>query len=154
MTLSPTQSSGGDRGTVSSRDSPAIQELEDRLREQTALNAELDSEVRYLLQELSVRKEFIAQLEVELQSIHNLAGQQLEAVAEYSAYRSRISHRVVDRLVGEVHRHPSLYRPLRRIGRMVMTLATHSSTQTDSSSEPSGDAGDRDTGIAQLDESQ
>ncbi len=102
--------------------SPAVQELEQRLREQAERNAQLDTEVRYLLQELAIRKEFIAQLEAELDSAHAAAG-------EFAAYRARISYRIVDRLATWVHRLPWLYRPLKRLGRIAAVSVNGSKGQ-------------------------
>jgi hypothetical protein len=130
-------------------ESKELHELNLRLREQTAQNAELDAEVRYLLQELAVRKQFTAELEQELESIHAFAGQQLELVAEYTAYRRRTSHRVVDRAVREIHRLPWLYRPLRLVGRMAVALASRSMTRAASpSAEDPILAGSRSLGPA------
>jgi len=143
MTLSPTQSGAGDYATVIPDASPATQELECRLREQTALNRELDDDVRYLSQELEVRKEFIAHLETELQSMHEFAGRQLEAVAEYSAYRSRISHRVIDRLITMIHRRPWLYRPLRQLARVAVAAARRALPPNADSTQPPDPPGGR-----------
>jgi hypothetical protein len=71
--------------------------------------------VRYLLQELAIAKEFIAHLESQNESLHAFS-------AEFAAYRTRISHRVVDRLVTWVHRLPWLHRPLKTIGRAAVLL--------------------------------
>jgi hypothetical protein len=125
ISTAPIEDNAGPAGPDESK---KVHELTLRLREQTAANAKLDAEVRYLLQELAVRKQFTAELEQELHSIHALAGQQCELVAEYTAYRQRTSHRVVDRLVREVHRFPWLYRPLRRVGRVVVAVASRATS--------------------------
>jgi hypothetical protein len=102
----------------------AARELEMRLREQTAQNAELDTEVRYLLAELAVAKEFAGALEKELESVHVQAGRHLELVAEFQLYRERFSHRVADRLAQGIHRRPWLYRPLKMLRRAVTAVAS------------------------------
>jgi septal ring factor EnvC (AmiA/AmiB activator) len=99
-------------------------ELIRRLREQAEQNADLDAEVRYLQQELRIRNEFVRELEAELASLHELAGSQRAAIAEYSAYRARVSHRTVDRLVARAQRVPWLYRPLRLAGRRLIAWRT------------------------------
>ena len=107
--------------------SQTVEELELRLREQVTDNARLDTELRYLLQDLAVRKEFIARLEGELESMHAVAGRQIELVAEFSAYRARISHRIVDGFVMRIHRLPWVYRPLKWLSRAANAIATGSS---------------------------
>ncbi|HXQ60711.1 MAG TPA: hypothetical protein VN796_00185 [Acidimicrobiales bacterium] len=127
---------GGDVGGASPipGQAPDVLELERRLREQTAANAQLDDEVRYLLQELVIRKEFIAQLEGELESLHSFAGRHVELSTEFAAYRRRIPHRTVDRLVDAIHRLPWLYRPLQQLGRVVVAIARRSRARTASPS--------------------
>ncbi len=123
---------GGDVAGASSLSGqgPDVLELERRLREQTEINAQLDDEVRYLLQELVIRKEFIVQLEGELESLHSFAGRHVELSTEFAAYRTRIPHRTVDRLVDAIHRFPWLYRPLRQLGRMAVAVARRSRSGT------------------------
>jgi predicted RNase H-like nuclease (RuvC/YqgF family) len=101
----------------------AARELDLRLREQTAENAKLDTELRYLQAELAVRKEYSRNLENELEAIHAQAHRHHELEAEYRAYRARISHRMADRLASTIHRRPWLSRPLKLVRRSV-TAAT------------------------------
>jgi len=100
--------------TLTGRRSPIshrrCRELEQRLREQAERNAQLDTEVRYLLQELG-----------HPQRIYRPAPKPsstrlMPAAGEFAAYRARISYRIVDRLATWVHRLPWLYRPLKRLG--------------------------------------
>jgi hypothetical protein len=120
----------------------AIEELQRRLREQTAQNAQLDAELRYLLQELAIRKEFIAELEQELQSMHATSGEHGELIVEFSAYRGRISHRIVDHLVDSVHRRPWIYRPLRLLSRGLLALASRAHARTANSGAVAGPTDD------------
>ncbi len=82
----------GQRAEPSNRPD-ALQELTLRLHEQAAENAKLDAELRYLLEELAVRKEYLADLECQLESARSRDGQHLEVIAEFAAYRQRFSHR-------------------------------------------------------------
>jgi predicted RNase H-like nuclease (RuvC/YqgF family) len=105
-----------DPGAQSARE----HELERRLHEQTKHNSELDSEVRYLQQELKVRNEFVTELEAEVASLHELLGKEREGAAEFSAYRNRVSHRTVDGIINRIQRTNWLYRPLRGLGHTLM----------------------------------
>jgi hypothetical protein len=126
MSISPIQGNGAHESLVTPDQSPAGQELGRRLREQVEINAQLDTEVRYLLQELAIRKEFIAQLESERVAIHALAERQGELVQEFDAYRNRIAHRIIDRLVVGIHRRSWLYKPMRRGARVAIAVARYS----------------------------
>ncbi|HXR54337.1 MAG TPA: hypothetical protein VN793_04745 [Acidimicrobiales bacterium] len=107
-----------------------LRELDLRLREQAAENAKLDAELRYLLEELSIRKEFITHLEEEVESARSLDGRHRQTVAEFAAYRQRLSHRAVDHLVMQVHRIPWLYRGLRALSRAGLALASRPAART------------------------
>lgn len=100
----------GDQSEPSDR----IRELDLRLRQQVAQNAELDVELRFVRQELAIRNAFITALEDELASERALN-------AEFAAYRDRISHRLVDRTVSAVRRLPWLSRALTKLRRSVHT---------------------------------
>lgn len=123
MSISRIQGNGAHESIAASPHSPTDQELERRLCQQVEHNAQLDTEVRYLLQELAIRKEFIAQLEAERVSIHALAERQGELLEEFAAYRARMSHRIIDRVVAGIHRRPWLYRPLRQGARITIVVA-------------------------------
>ncbi len=99
------QSNGSDSG-------PAA-ELNRRLREQVAINSELDADVRYLQAELAIKNEYLEELEIEIGRLHLVA-------AEYSAYRSRMTHRSIDGLVVRVQRLPGVYSPMRSVGRTML----------------------------------
>ena len=99
------QANGSDPGLAA--------ELDRRLREQVALNSELDAEVRYLQAELAVKNEYLEELEIEIGRLHLVA-------AEYSAYRSRMTHRSIDGLVVRVQRLPGVYSPMRSVGRTML----------------------------------
>lgn len=118
---------------VAADEPPSAEELERRLHEQVENNALLDSEVRYLMEELAVRQEFIRYLEDELASIHTFAGRQVELATEFAAYRSRISHRIVDRFVNAIHRVSWLRRSLKPVGRVVKAIAARSSAHRSAS---------------------
>jgi hypothetical protein len=120
MSISSTGTRESEDSVIPDR-SEAVHELEQRLRQQVAQNAKLDTELRYLLEELAIRKEFVKQLENELETAQALTGRQLELVAEFTSYRERLSHRAVDRLVDRVYRLPWLYRPLKLLSRLVLT---------------------------------
>jgi hypothetical protein len=107
----------------------ALRELELRLREQTAQNSELDAEVRYLMAELAIAKEFAVALEAELELVYVQAGRNLELAAEFEVYRQRFSHRAADRLAQAIHRRPRLSRPLKVLSRAVIAVASHSDRQ-------------------------
>jgi uncharacterized coiled-coil protein SlyX len=124
-----------------------FQELNDRLREQAAENAKLDADLRYLLEELAIRKEFIADLEHQLESARWRDGQHHEVIAEFAAYRQRFSHRTVDRLVVRVQRLPWLYRALEVFRRAVIGRVSGRAAPSASSSpagHPGGDGRDAD----------
>ena len=108
----------GDQETTPTH-TEAMRELDLRLREQTAENAKLDTELRYLQTELAVRNEFIKNLENELEAIHTQAERHNELEAEYRAYRDRFSHRVADRVASTIHGRPWVYRPLKLLSRAV-----------------------------------
>jgi hypothetical protein len=121
--------SDGDRDAAVPGSMGPLGELERRLREQTAHNAELDTEVRYLLAELAVTKEFASALEKELESVHVQAGRHTALVDEFQRYRERFSHRVADRLARGIHRLPWLYRPMKILSRAVTAVASHPDRQ-------------------------
>ena len=98
-------------------------ELAKRLHEQVAINAELDAEVRYLQSELLVKNEYLEELEIEIGRLHLVA-------AEYSAYRSRMSHRSIDSVIVRMHRLPKIYFPMRSVGRTALVRYSRSKTQT------------------------
>ena len=122
--VSPTRTDEHQDRETGSPTTEVVRELELRLREQTAENAKLDTELRYLQAELAVRKEFITSLESELEAMRAQPQAHRELEAEYRAYRNRLSHRVADRLAASVHRLPWLSRPLKRFGRAVATVAS------------------------------
>jgi hypothetical protein len=101
-------------GDTASGPSDRLRELDRRLRQQVAQNAELDVELRCIRQELAIRNEFITALEGELASERALN-------ADFTAYRDRISHRIVDRTVSAVRRLPWLSRLLTQLRRLVHT---------------------------------
>jgi hypothetical protein len=139
-----TRIEGSDTHDTPTSPDQAIRELERRLREQAEHNARLDTEVRYLLQELAIRKEFITHIESQIDSMHALAG-------EFVAYRARISHRFVDRLVARVHRLPWLYRPLKRIGRAAVLIVTSSRPRNAPAMvSPRSDESDRPTAPSKI----
>jgi hypothetical protein len=125
--MSISSSDSANHGATAGTPASEAGELNRRLREQVAINAELDAEVHYLQQELAVRQEFVAHLEQQLTTAHVLDSHDRAVDAEFAAYRDRISHRTVDRLVASVHRLPWLYRSLRAVGR----LATGRVAETD-----------------------
>lgn len=98
-------------------------ELAKRLHEQVAINAELDAEVRYLQSELLVKNEYLEELEIEIGRLHLVA-------AEYSAYRSRMSHRSIDSVIVRMRRLPRLYFPMRTVGRAALVRYSRSQAQT------------------------
>jgi hypothetical protein len=120
MSISGTGSREREDFVIADR-SEALHELEQRLRQQVAQNAKLDTELRYLLEELAIGKEFIKKLENDLESAQALAGRQVELVAEFASYRERLAHRLVDRVADRVYRHRWLHRPLKLLRRLVGT---------------------------------
>jgi hypothetical protein len=133
MAISRMHTRGGNEAPGVGDHTAEIEELERRLREQAERNIELDTEVLYLVQELAVRRDFIAHLENELEAIHAFAGRQVELSAEFVEYQNRISHRMVDHLVDIIHRTPWLYRPLKQLGRVAAALTTTSRQRPETS---------------------
>ncbi len=97
-------------------------ELERRLGELAAENAELFTELRFLRQELTIRGQYVAELEADLASAQALAAHHALAVAEFDAYRSRMAHRVVDAFVTRLRRYDLLYGIGRRLGRLAFAI--------------------------------
>ena len=98
------------------------EELGRRLVEQVRQNVELDQEVRYLQQELAIRNEFALDLESEIERLHGLLGEHQQVIVEYREYRNRVGHRTVDGLIVRVQRVPLLYRGMRKMGHIGMSL--------------------------------
>jgi hypothetical protein len=99
-------------------------ELEHRLCEELADNAQLSAELRYLRRNLNLQNEYIAELESDLATAQVIVAEQAVLVAEYSAYRSRIALRVVDGVIVRLQRHRLLYTTLRRLGRLATGLSS------------------------------
>jgi hypothetical protein len=111
---------GGDGATPPSPDPGELAaELERRLRDQVSRNAVLDAELRYLKAELEIRAAYVRSLEQELEEVGSVVGHQQLALAEYAAYRQRVSHRSVDRAITGLQRSPVLYRMARQLAGVV-----------------------------------
>lgn len=111
---------------------PSHEDLTRRLTEQVAANAALDADLRYLMKELAVQKEFIADLELRLASAVATTHEQHNADSRLTAQR-RFSRRAVRGIARHMHRLPPwLYRPLRRLVDPVLSLNTDAPKSGDS----------------------